>query len=76
MLYGSAPRGPLGVKRCARVHETCHLRFGALTFPPIEEYSKYSKKTRLFAFFFNFDDFSKFVPFGGNLSAKTQQSKF
>ena len=24
-------------------------------------------------FFFNFDNFSKFVPFGGNLSARTQQ---
>ena len=26
-LYGSTPRSPRGVKRCVRIHLTCHLRF-------------------------------------------------
>ena len=42
--------------------------------PQIEEYLKYSiRKQGFLTFFFNFDDFSKFVSIGGNLSAKTQQ---
>ena len=31
------------------------------------------KQAFYFTFFSNFDDFLKFVPFGGNISAKTQQ---
>ena len=33
LLYGSNPRDPRGVKRCARIHWTCHLRFTALILP-------------------------------------------
>ena len=30
------------------------------------------RKQGFLTFFFNFDDISKFVPFGGNLSTRTQ----
>ena len=73
-LYGSAPRGPRGVKRCARIHWTCHVRFGALILPPNWRILKKVYEIRCFlTFFSNFDDISKFVSFWSNLSAKTQQ---
>ena len=45
-----------------------------MSFEVEEEYLKNSMKQGFFDIsFLNFDDFSKFVPFRGNLSAKTQQ---
>jgi hypothetical protein len=42
--------------------------------PKNEEDLKYSQKTRVvYVCFLNFDGSLKFVPFGGNISLKTQQ---
>ena len=69
-LYGSAPRGPRGVKRCAWIHLTCHLRFGALILPQkgtnFEKPSKLEKNVKKHLFF---QTFSNIVQFGGIISA-------
>ena len=59
-LYKRAPRGPRGVKRCPRIHLTCHLRFGALIlsldWQNFEKPSKLKKshlKMFVFRIFFN-----------------------
>jgi hypothetical protein len=41
--------------------------------PKLKNIQNTPRKQGFFDIFFNFDDFLKFVPFGGNVSIKTQQ---
>ena len=66
-LYGSSPRGPWGVKRCARV---LHMRFGALLLPPkgikFEKSSKLKKNVKKTLFSLSI---SNILQLGGNICA-------
>ena len=44
--------------------------------PKLKNIQNTLRKHVFFDIFFNFDDFLKFVPFGGNLRTKTQQFYF
>ena len=68
------PQEPLGCQKMRQ--DPLNMSFEiwcANISPKLKNIQNTVRKQGFFDIFFNFDDFSKFVPFKGNISAKTQQ---